>query len=76
MPDNAVYLDQGSYQGLDLTDCGVPTDIRALDWIDNKGELHHYDSSIQHIKVTELPDWAIKCVAKWEEQDALENGLQ
>jgi hypothetical protein len=66
MPDNAVYLDNGAYLNLDLSDCGVPQEIRALDWKNNQGELHHYDTSIRHVPITELPDWAIKCVEKWE----------
>lgn len=72
MPDNAVYLDQNVYQGLDLSSCGVPSDIRALDWINGEGELHHYDSAVPHEKITTLPDWAIKCIQEWEKQHILE----
>lgn len=68
IPDNAVYLDNGAYLGLDLSDCGVPAGIRALDWKNNQGEIHHDDTSIRHVQITELPEWAINCVTKWEAQ--------
>lgn len=66
IPDNAVYLDEGAYMLLDFSDCGIPAGIRALDWRDNRGEIHHDDTSIRHVEVTELPAWAINCIAKWE----------
>lgn len=68
IPDNAVYLDQGAYLDLDLSKCNVPQEIRALDWRNGKGELHHYDTQLHHIQITELPEWAMNCIAKWEEQ--------
>lgn len=72
MPDNAVYLDQGVYQSLDLTTCGVPDYVRALDWMNGSGEIHNYDSSVPHEQVSVLPDWAVKCIEKWEERNNLE----
>lgn len=68
VPDNAVYLDVGAYSNLDLSTCGIPDEIRALVWLNGKGELHHHDTLKHHIEINELPDWALQCVAKWEEK--------
>lgn len=74
VPDNGVYLDQGAFNNLPLDDCGIPPEIRALDWRDGKGELHHYDISKLHISITELPQWALNCIAKFEERMNLNSG--
>jgi hypothetical protein len=66
--DGTVYIDQGSYHDLDFSNCGIPEEIRALDWKDGRGELHHNDTTIHHIDINELPEWALLCVAKWEER--------
>lgn len=67
VPDNAVYLDMGVYMGLDFSTCGIPSEVRALDWKNNQGEIHNNNTDIPHIKITELPEWAFRCLEKWEE---------
>lgn len=65
--DGAVYLDTYVYSMLDLSSCGIPESVHALQWIDNKGHIEYRDQWTHNEDITELPEWAIKCVAKWEE---------
>lgn len=72
--DGAVYLDDLVYIDLDLSDCGIPNDVHALQWMIDLGEIEytHSDDSIESKKpndyIIELPDWALKCVDKWNEK--------
>jgi len=74
--DGAVYNDNVNYTELDLSSCGIPADVHALQW-----DVHalQWDGSAGHIEFTDtreneeitvLPDWANACVAKWDEADA------
>ncbi len=68
--DGAVYLDELTYISLDFSDCGIPEDVHALQWLNGEGEIEFRSNEVQNEKITELPDWALKCVTKWEEADA------
>jgi hypothetical protein len=74
--DNAVYKDGVSYSNLDLSLCGIPENIHALQWKDDKGWIEFKtdaeDIKPANEKITELPAWAIACVAKWDETKAAE----
>lgn len=65
--DGAVYLDVHVYLYLDFSQCGIPEDVHALQWLDDKGHIEYRGQFVQNEEITELPAWAIKCVAKWEE---------
>lgn len=65
--DGAVYLDTYTYLSLDFTDCDIPEDIHALQWLDNKGHIEYRGQFVSNEDIHELPMWAIKCIAKWEE---------
>lgn len=65
--DGAVYLDTYVYSMLDFSQCGVPEDVHALQWLNNIGHIENRSKWIQNEVITELPQWAINCVAKWEE---------
>lgn len=70
--DGAVYKDNFSYSGLDLS--FIPPDVHALQWYDTYGEIEFKRQFVngqivhpQNQVVTDLPDWANQAVAKWDE---------
>lgn len=63
--DNAVYRDQGVFMDLDLSNCGIPQDVHALQWNINEGHIE-YAGPIPNVTITELPQWATNCIAIWE----------
>jgi hypothetical protein len=63
--DKAVYLDQYVYDDLDFSNCGISEDIHALQWMIDKGHIEYRDAR-HNLDITELPEWAIKCVEQWE----------
>lgn len=65
--DGAVYLDEYVYIHLDLSDCGIPDDVHALQWLNNEGEIESKSEWVSNQHITELPTWALNCIAKWEE---------
>ena len=72
--DGAVYKDNYSYSGLNLS--FVPSDVHALQWKDTKGWIEFVDNDDgtkpQNQTITELPNWANTCVTKWDEAKAAE----
>jgi hypothetical protein len=67
--DGAVYRDAGNYLDLDLSGCGIPADVHALQWDGSAGSIEFTDAR-ENEEITALPDWANACVAKWDEADA------
>jgi hypothetical protein len=67
--DGAVHTDQGVYIGLDLSTCGIPDDVHAFQYLNGKGEIET-KSFGPNIPVTELPNWVVNCLAKWDEADS------
>lgn len=72
--DGAVYINSVSYMNLDLSTCGIPSDVHALQWYDTYGEIEFkrsfVDGQIVHPAnsvITELPEWANSCMTKWNE---------
>jgi hypothetical protein len=64
--DQSVYLNGESRGGLDLSQCGLPTNFWAFQWNqdgDNTGEIEYNSPMIQNDRVTEIPVWANACVA-------------
>jgi hypothetical protein len=74
--DNAVYKDDVSYLGLDLSSCGIPDNVWALQWKDTSGWVEDKSALVDNLAITELPAWAIVCVAKWDEAKAAEEAAQ
>jgi hypothetical protein len=64
--DLAVYRDQAVFLQLDLSQCGIADDIHALQWLNGKGHIEYRDTR-PNLEITELPEWALKCIEKWEE---------
>ena len=67
--DNAVYKD-GAIRTLDLSTCGIPQDVHALQWYDSLGEVEFSSGPGQpkpaNETISELPVWANNCVAAWD----------
>jgi hypothetical protein len=64
--DQSVYLNGESRGGLDLSQCGLPTNFWAFQWNqegDNTGEIEYNSPLIQNDRVTEIPAWATACIA-------------
>lgn len=70
--DNAVYKDGVSYSGLDLTSCGIPENVWALQWQDTSGWVEDKSALVDNQTITELPTWAQACLTKWDEAKAAE----
>ena len=70
--DNAVYKDNVSYSGLDLSTCVIPANISALQWQDTSGWIEDKSALVDNTPITELPAWANACVTKWDEAKAAE----
>lgn len=68
--DNAVYVDGVSYI-LDLSQCGIPSDVHALQWKETAGWIEFLNNldgtKPANEPITELPDWATSCITKWNE---------
>lgn len=76
--DGTVYKDGKAYLGLDLSSCGIPTDVHALQWEEyepNKGHIEFKSSLVQNQEITELPSWAVSCINKWDEAKAAEDAV-
>jgi len=72
MADNAVYKDDVSYWGLDLSSCDIPNNVSALQWQDTAGWVEYKSALTDNTSITELPVWATACVTKWDEAKAAE----
>lgn len=58
---------------LDLSGCGVPVDVHALQWFDVQGWIEFSDPIDPFMPkppnqvITELPQWANNCVEVWQD---------
>ena len=72
--DNAVYVDgvmkASEPLPLDLSKCGIPSNVHALQWKDTFGWIEFQDNpdgtKTDNESITELPKWALACVEVWE----------
>lgn len=70
--DSFVAVDSdSSHQPLDLSTCGIPQDVHALQWFDNRGWIEFTDPvdpfapKPPNEMIAALPAWAEACVAVW-----------
>jgi hypothetical protein len=67
--DGAVYVDGLCYSNLNLS--GVPSNVHALQWKSTKGWIEFKENDdgdkLPNEVITELPEWANLCKAKWDE---------
>jgi hypothetical protein len=71
--DRSVIKDGQSFINLDLSSCNIPEDIHALQWGGTSGWLEFKSDITPNQDITELPDWATACLAKWEEEKSFEH---
>lgn len=71
--DNFVSVDgDGSHQPLDLSVCGIPPEVHALQWYENRGWIEFDDPADPFAPkhpnedIYLLPEWALNCVEVWE----------
>jgi hypothetical protein len=71
--DNYVAVNtDNSHQPLDLSSCGIPSDVHALQWYDTRGWVEFSDDNDPFTPkpanqdITELPEWATNCVQVWQ----------
>lgn len=70
--DGFVCVDNVSkFQPLDLSNCGIPADVHALQWYDTKGWIEFSDDGDPFTPkppnelIEALPVWANHCVNVW-----------
>ena len=61
--DGNVKKDEVGYIDLDLSSCGIPSNVRVLQWQETKGWLEFWDK--QNENITALPSWVDCCLAVW-----------
>jgi hypothetical protein len=61
--DGNVKKDEVGYIDLDLSSCGIPSNVRALQWQETSGWLEFWDK--QNEDITALPSWTDCCLAVW-----------
>lgn len=65
--DGSVGENEKFYLNLDLSSCGIPNDVHALQWQDVEGWIEYKSPLVENQPITELPAWANCCMAKWTE---------
>lgn len=63
--DSAVYKDNVMMDNLDLSSCGIPANVYALQWDGSAGEVE-YNGREENTSITELPAWANECVVVYD----------
>lgn len=67
--DGTVQKDGESYKELNLTACNIPSDVHALQWYGDSGEIEYIDHTLPNETINVLPQWATDCVAVWDNKD-------
>ena len=62
--DGNVKKDGVGYITLDLSSCGIPSNIRALQWRETSGWIEFWNQ--QNEDITELPSWVNCCLTVWD----------
>ena len=64
--DNAVGKDGKFYLDIDLTSCGIPSNVWALQWDNTSGHIEYKEVTTQNEDITELPAWAEAAHTLWQ----------
>lgn len=62
---NTVIKDGVTRDNLDLSSCGLPDNLWALQWNeqgDESGHIEYKGADVQNDNITELPSWATSCL--------------
>jgi hypothetical protein len=63
--DGNVSKDGVGYIDLDLSSCGIPAIVHALQWKEDAGWIEYDSAEVRNESITILPDWANNCLAVW-----------
>lgn len=66
---NTVGKDGLFINGLDLSGCGLPANLWALQWNengDNIGHIEYNSPNISNEEITQIPTWANDCINVWQ----------
>jgi hypothetical protein len=63
---STVNKDGFAYSYLNLSGCGVPADVWALQWYSTFGHIEFVSPLSQNQDITVLPDWANAALAVWQ----------
>ena len=61
----SVGKDEVFFEELDLSSCGVPVNVWALQWYDTYGHIE-FMGTAPNEAISALPDWANNCLAVWQ----------
>lgn len=75
IPDDSMVMVDGdtSHQPLDISTCGIPDDVHALQWFETKGWIEFDDPTDPFLPklpneiIEVLPVWADNCLLAWGE---------
>jgi hypothetical protein len=67
--DNAVGKDGKFYLNVDLTSCGIPSNVWALQWGNTSGHIEYKGAHTQNETITELPGWASAAHTLWQNME-------
>jgi hypothetical protein len=67
--DNAVGKDERFYHDLDLSTCGIPSNVWALQWDNTSGHIEYKGAHTQNEDITELPAWAEAAHTLWQNME-------
>lgn len=62
---NTVIKDGAARDDLDLSSCGLPSNLWALQWNeqgDGAGHIEYTGANVQNDIINELPSWATSCL--------------
>ena len=69
--DKKVGIDGVFLSNINLSTCGIPANIHALQWYETEGEVEFSGRpKPQNQLISALPAWANACVVKWNEAKA------
>lgn len=68
--DNAVYVNGVCKAPLNILLCGIPTNVHALQWLENAGwiefnSLNVFDLKPANQNINDLPEWALSAYQCW-----------
>lgn len=76
--DGAVYKDNVSFSGLDLST--IPANVHALQWDNAAGSIEFKPESdfkkLPNEAISELPLWAIEAVSAWDSAKAAQLAIE
>lgn len=67
--DGTVIKNNEGYSEIDLTTCNIPTNVHALQWYGDSGEIEYIDHTLPNEEINVLPQWATECITLWDNKD-------